>query len=250
MFCRGSNPVQVVAMEALDQHLGCAMNNLIADRAEVARGISLLFNPGDVMEVRIFTTRAGTVSGFFDDRGTAAEAICEADVKYRPEGIYYIINEINPALLGRAYNRLKERVELTTADNNIVRRRRLPVDLDAVRPKGISSTDEEHAAAIQRAYTIADDMAQEWGRPIIADSGNGGHLLYDIDLPNDPEALSFVSAALGELDRRYTDEVVKVDQACKNASRIWKTYGSAARKGDSIPGRPHRISRILEVPQE
>jgi hypothetical protein len=97
---------------------------------------------------------------------------------------------------------------------------------------------------------IADDMEAQWQRPIIGDSGNGAHLLYPIDLANDQEALLFVSAALNELDRRYSDDVVKVDVTCGNAARIWKAYGTVARKGDSIPDRPHRISRILEVPSD
>jgi len=93
-------------------------------------------------------------------------------------------------------------------------------------------------------------MAGEWERPILADSGNGAHLLYRIDLPNDQEALAFVTHALAELDRRYSDDVVKVDVTSANAARIWKAYGTVARKGDSIPGRPHRLSRILEVPRD
>ena len=59
-----------------------------------------------------------------------ASAIAEADAKYRAGGIYYALNRIDPALLGRAYNRLKEHAEYTTADNNIRGRRWLPVDLD------------------------------------------------------------------------------------------------------------------------
>jgi hypothetical protein len=89
-------------------------------------------------------------------------------------------------------------------------------------------------------------MGKEWGRPIIGDSGNGAHLLYRIDLPNDHAGLAFVSGALAELDRRYSDHAVKVDVTSANAARIWKAYGTVARKGDSIPGRPHRLSRIIE----
>jgi hypothetical protein len=224
------------------------MSNLQANRTEVERAVSILFQPGDVVEVRIPKTRVGVVAGYFDNHAAMAAAICEAGAKYHAGGVYYVLNEINPALLGRAYNRLKERAELTTADNNILRRRWLPVDLDPIRPAGVSSSDEEHSAAIKRAYTIADDMAREWERPIIADSGNGGHLAYSIDLPNDREALAFITGALAELDRRYSDDVVKIDTTSANAARIWKAYGTVARKGDSIPGRPHRISRILEVP--
>jgi hypothetical protein len=91
-------------------------------------------------------------------------------------------------------------------------------------------------------------MEKEWDRPIIADSGNGAHLLYRIDLPNNEESLAFVAGALAELERRYSDHAVKVDVTSANAARIWKAYGTVARKGDSIPGLPHRLSRILEVP--
>lgn len=225
------------------------MSNPKADLAEIKRGISLLFTPGEVVEVRIPKTRFGVVSGYFDDHEALVTAILAADGRYRAAGVYYVLNQIDPALLGRACNRLKERVEYTTADNNILRRRQLPVDLDPIRPAGISSSDEEHATAIERARLIAADMAAEWGWPVIADSGNGAHLLYDIDLSNDPESLKFVSGALAELDRRYSDDVVKIDVTSANAARIWKAYGSVVRKGDSIPGRPHRLSRILEVPK-
>jgi hypothetical protein len=219
-----------------------------ADRAEIDRGISLLFDPGEVVEVRIPKTRAGVVAGYFDDHERLAAAIQVADGNYRAGGVYYVLNRTNPALLGRAYNRLKERAEYTTADNDILRRHWLPIDLDPVRPAGISSSDEEHVAAIKRARIIANDMATEWGWPIVADSGNGAHLLYQIDLPNNEDSLKSVSRVLAELDRRYSDATVKVDVTSANAARIWKAYGTVARKGDSIPGRPHRLSGILEVP--
>jgi hypothetical protein len=183
-----------------------------ADPREISRGISLLFRSRDVVEVRIPKTRAGVVAGYFDDHGALATSISGADTTYRAAGVYYVLNHVNPALLGRAYNRLKERAEHTTADNNIVSRRWLPVDLDPVRPAGISSSEEEHEAAIDRAQIISRDMANEWGSPIIADSGNGAHLLYSIDLPNDQESLVLVSKALAELDRRYSDNIVKIGQ--------------------------------------
>ena len=78
------------------------MNNVKADRAEIQRAISLLFKLGDVVEGRILKTRVGTVSGYFDDHGKMAAAIHDADAKYPAPGVYYTINPVNPALLGRA----------------------------------------------------------------------------------------------------------------------------------------------------
>jgi hypothetical protein len=42
---------------------------------------------------------------------------------------------------------------------------------------------------------------------------------------------------------------VKIDQKVFNASRITKAYGTMACKGDSIPERPHRISRMFAPPE-
>jgi hypothetical protein len=220
-----------------------------ADLAEIRRGIGLLFGPGDVIEVRIPKTgRYGVISGYFDDLERLAAELFRADCRYRPPGVYYTINPCVPALLGRAYNRLKERADLTTADTDIRLRRWLPVDLDPVRPAGISSSDEEHEAALARARLIRGELAGEgWGAPLLADSGNGAHLLYQIDQPNTPDALHTVAGLLSQLSGRFSDEHVKLDTTSGNAARIWKAYGTVCRKGDSIPGRPHRLSRVLEA---
>jgi hypothetical protein len=45
----------------------------IADRAEVARALALLYFPGDVVELRAPGRAKGTTSGYFDDFDTLAE---------------------------------------------------------------------------------------------------------------------------------------------------------------------------------
>jgi hypothetical protein len=86
--------------------------------------------------------------------------------------------------------------------------------------------------------------------PVRADSGNGAHLLYLIDLPNDDAAQALVKGCLVTLDMLFSDERVNVDTANFNAARIWKLYGTVSRKGDSTPERPHRRSRILSALEE
>ena len=55
---------------------------------------------------------------------------------------------------------------------------------------GISSSDDEHTAALERAMAIRDELSKRgWPEPIFADSGNGGHLLYQVDLPRDDGGL-------------------------------------------------------------
>ena len=44
-------------------------------------------------------------------------------------------------------------------------------------------------------------------------------------------------------------EDIKVDLSVFNPARIWKLYGTTARKGHNISERPHRIAQVLDVPE-
>jgi hypothetical protein len=90
---------------------------------------------------------------------------------------------------------------------------------------------------------------QGWPEPVVGDSGNGYHLLYRIDLPNDRGSLELVKGVLEALAFKFSDEAVEVDTTTCNAARIWKLYGTTARKGDDAGDRPHRRSRLLKVPE-
>lgn len=164
-------------------------------------------------------------------------------------GIYITLNPCNRALLARAANRLRERAEITTSDTDILRRRRLLIDCDPRKPAGISSTDEEHGRAIAVACGIWDELRLVgFPDPVIADSGNGAHLVYWIDLPNTPAVTEMIKRLLAGIAARCETADIGVDTSVYNAARITKLYGSMVCKGDSIPDRPHRRSRILEIP--
>ncbi len=206
-----------------------------------------------VVEVRALADGV-THSGYFDDYGKLACAVEALDADPSITGIYVTLNAVNPALLARRVNRIKMRLsrkDATTADTDIIRRRWLPIDIDPVRPSGVSSTDAEHAAAIDAAGRIAGYLAEQgFPEPLIADSGNGAHLLYRIDLPNDEAATELVKGVLVTLDALFSSDRVTVDTANHNAGRIWKLYGTVSRKGDSTPERPHRRAKILNTPGE
>ena len=186
-----------------------------------------------------------TFSGYFNDADALIREVLRVETA---TGFYIILNRCMDDLLARRSNRA-DRADKgeTTADREIARRTWLPIDLDAVRLAGISSTDEEHQAAIDRARDVACYLkSQGWPDPILGDSGNGGHLLYKIDLPPDDGGL--VERCLKALHQRFSDARVKVDTSVFNPARIWKLYGTPVRKGDSTSNRPHRMARILEVP--
>ncbi|PKL57405.1 MAG: hypothetical protein CVV35_00315 [Methanomicrobiales archaeon HGW-Methanomicrobiales-6] len=227
---------------------------------ETFNALQFLAPAGGVFEVRALGDR--TASGYFDadHLEQAAKAIEALDAAGTYSGIYVTLNPVNPALLSRRSNRIETRLglkEATTADADIIRRLWFPVDIDPARPSGIGSSDAEHAAALEVAGNVAGFLSEFFGfpAPVRGDSGNGGHLLYRIDLPNDDESRSLIERCLKGLgaafDRSPTEDRpgVEIDQTPFNAARIWKLYGTVARKGDNTSERPHRRARIIEAPE-
>jgi hypothetical protein len=219
--------------------------------AEVAAWLRLLAEPGQVLELRALRWRDGyrrpcTIAGFYDDLDAMARKA--VDLTPRSEGVYFTLNPVDPALKARCANRTQEAEQgFSAADKDITRRRRLLLDADPVRPKGISATDAEKARALEAARAVAEYLrGLGWPHPILADSGNGYHLLYRIDLPAEDGGL--VKRVLAALAARFNTPAVKIDTSVFNPARITKLYGTLARKGDSIPERPHRRSAILELP--
>jgi hypothetical protein len=179
----------------------------------------------------------------------AAQAAAALDAR-KAAGVYIVLNEINPALLARSPNKTSDHLEPTTSDGDIIRRRWLPLDFDAQRPAGISSSEDEHCAAEDVARKCAAWLSSRgWPAPILADSGNGAHLLYRIDLPNDEASAALVRDMLAAIAAQFESEAVKVDRTVFNAARIWKVYGTTARKGYDMPDGPHRFARLIEVPE-
>jgi hypothetical protein len=219
---------------------------------EVLAAARLLFEPGQVVEVRAIT-EYGMASGYFDSVEALSKRVEALDSSPEVQAIYVTLNQVNPALFARRANRVKMRLgkkDATTADSDITARTWLPIDIDPVRPSGVSSTDEEHQAALERAGEIASYLESEWSwpEPVRADSGNGAHLLYRIALPNDDAARDLVRRCLETLAARFDDKKATVDTANFNAARIWKLYGTMSRKGDHTRERPHRRARVLSAP--
>ncbi|MGB8583304.1 MAG: hypothetical protein WCD47_20975 [Candidatus Sulfotelmatobacter sp.] len=225
--------------------------NQEADHENIEEAIRILFEPGQVVEVRAPKAgKYGTVSGYVNDHKKLAEKLEQLSGKVG--AVYYTLNPVNPALLARASNRARKYAKDTTSDaqDNIVERNWLLVDCDPVRPADISSTDEEKTAAKRLVPKIKKYLKTlGWADPVIADSGNGYHLLYRIDLPNDDNGRKLLESALKALAAQFDTSAVKIDQKVFNASRITKAYGTKACKGDSIPERSHRLSKMFAPPE-
>jgi putative DNA primase/helicase len=175
-----------------------------------------------------------------DEAGFAWAAKYALDIERRSSGVYVTLNPVQHRVSGGGF----------ASDRHVIQRRWLCVDIDPTRPAGVSATDAEKAAALALAKTVRDHLrAQAWPEPILADSGNGHHLLYRIDLPNDDAATDLVRRCLIALAERFDRPEATIDLAMYNASRITKLYGTLARKGEPTEDRPHRRSALVEVPK-
>jgi hypothetical protein len=223
------------------------------DASEVRNALKVLVPSGQVTELRVLEATlkgkrwTATFSGYFDD---AEKLVAALSAISSAKGIYIIPNPVNRDLMARACNRLRRAQKGdSTSDKSITERKWLMIDCDFERAAGISASDVEHAAALQRCQEIASYFTElGWTDPIRADSGNGGHLLYPIDLPASDDGM--VNRVLTALSDRFSFGGVKVDTTVGNPARIWKLYGTRACKGDNVPDRPHRMSQIQEVPKQ
>jgi hypothetical protein len=214
---------------------------------ELEASIAAIVQAGSVFELRLLGKhRKRTDAGYFNSPAAAATALAGLDGDYL--GVYITPNPVHPDLLARSANRITPWAQVTSMDPDVTRRHWLLIDVDPVRPSGISSTDAEHAASHAMAQKIMGYLSLLYGfcDPLYNDSGNGAHILYPINEPNTPEVRDAIHLFLKCLSAKFSDAAVKVDITVFNAARIWRVPGTWSRKGDSVPDRPHRKARILQ----
>ena len=221
------------------------------DRAEVEKAVNVLQLPGEVFEVRIIGTsgKKEIISGYFRNTETLFKAFETIDLRGR--NVYVTLGQVKPECFARSQcEHFEKNPPSTTSDTEIIRYRWLFIDLDPVRPAGISSSDEELKISFDLSKKVREYLQSiGFPAPVFAASGNGYHLLYRVDVLNDKEGRALIERCLKVLSAMFDNEKVKVDTTNSNPSRICKLHGTLAQKGTSTPDRPHRMSRIISVPE-
>jgi hypothetical protein len=166
-----------------------------------------------------------TLAGWFDDHGVSG---------------YVTINPVRLDLMARSDSRLT-RARHTTRDADVLCLRWLYLDIDPLRPAEISSTDAELAAAIDRRDAILGDHPELAAVSLWGCSGNGAWILGRLpDYPNDPPHAALLARALFTFDQKYSDNIVRIDTATANPSRLIGLPGTVKAKGSHRPERPWR----------
>ena len=194
-----------------------------------------------VHEVRLLRP-SGIAVGYFDDWDSALRAVENEPEQYR--AAYFTLNPLklpdgvplNPASLRSSSN--------AASATDVARRTWLLIDCDPPRQPKTNSTAEEKQAAREQAERIREWLhSHGWPEPLLGDSGNGWHLLYRVELPNDENAKSLIKDFLARLKQLFT----MVDAGNFEANRLCKLYGSWARKGEHSDERPWRRSVIVDA---
>ena len=222
------------------------------DENEIRNAVYTLHPPDDdegcLFEVRVIDGN-WNLSGYFTNADALIEALQHSDT-HANENIYITLNDIDDACFARKQqNKLIRNATPTTSDSDVKGYRFLMIDLDPERAAGTSASDEELEAARAVGRKIYKYMkATGWNDPVIAESGNGVHLLYRIMLAVIPERIQIVKDCLNALDIMFSTDAVKVDTKTFNPARVCKLYGTMAQKGADTQIRPHRMSKIIYVP--
>ena len=221
---------------------------------KIRRTLDLFVEPGGVCELRVLGGSVRPNGGFFDDLDRMAEVAHMFDKGGQQDGLFFTLNPINRALLARYNNKMCQgkKPELTKGPD-VLKRRWLYVDIDVKgKISGISSRDSEHEEALKAAIDLRDKMVKQagWPMPVYCDSGNGAHLQYRIDLPNNEDSTALVKRTLQCLNRMFNHPTLEVDESTHDPNRIAKLYGTMVKKGEEIEDRHHRRSHIIEVPEQ
>src|SRR5574344_986992 len=217
------------------------------DAQEIRRWHSVFKRDDELFEIRILGDR-NPWSGYFYDIETAIKEL----ERFDNFNIYYSLNEVKSACASREqFNCFRQVKGSATSKTDIEHRWWLAIDVDCERPSGVSSTDEEKAKAHKKAQDVFRFLRDNgFSTPVVCDSSSGFHLLYPIDMDNDQASEDCIKAFLEILANNFTDESVKIDTVLRDANRILRLSGSYGRKGRSSKERPHRLAKILSVPEE
>src|SRR5262249_32313124 len=140
-------------------------------------------------------------------------------------------------------------------DGDVIGRRWLMIDCESKEhSNGLSATEEERTAAwavLDRARGILDTAGLV--HEVICDSGNGWHLFYPIDFPNDDSSKDLLKSIFARrkgqghdaLRERCSDDAAHLDPDTYAACQLAKVYGTISRKGEASAERPHRYTRIV-----
>lgn len=145
------------------------------------------------------------------------------------------------------------KVDRPTRIGDVVRRRWILIDIDrnkTLQPND-PATENEHEDAKELTFEVQSYLSEiGFPAPVQIDSGNGFHLYYRIDMPNDNDHRDLVHSFLKILDNSFSGDKGKIGHECFDARRISRMPGTWSRRGVASKERPYRQSKFVYSPKD
>jgi len=178
-------------------------------------------------------------TGFFNNEDAFIDACQFYNGKYN----IYAGRNPRPACLSEiCENYLDTKRRQRARDNDIEYVTAVSLDIDPIRPKGTSSTDEGHRKAIKFATMLHDDIGG-W----VDDSGNGSYLWIPFAAPI--QVGKYHRNKIKQKCKLWRENIAKVYHPEKYDLRIDGTYDLSRIKKvigtTSVKGEIHRVTRFV-----
>ena len=221
---------------------------------EAKKAISILIPDGKLFEIRTIPKEGETgwrvcVKNTPEDLDTAISGLIEKGLDRIP--LYMTLHEVQQdAMCLHDYGKVQQS-GCCVKDKDIDHYQWLYIDIDPKRPSGMQATDDEP----EHAETVEDQLTEylrnnEFPDPINAFTGNGRAIYYSINMPADAEHQQLIKGFLNALRNKFSTEGADIDTTVSNPARITKVIGCPSCKGEDIPERPYRMSKLLTPKRE
>lgn len=226
------------------------------DHENIADTLIRVFRPEGLSEDRplhLASFGGSAMHGEFSDRDRLAETLGQYAGK---RNLYVIPNAHEPVEVpaGNTLGGTKG-----VRDEQVTARRWLLVDFDVKPAKDFRgpngqekrlASEQETNLARARALDVAGFLGGHgFAEPLHARSGNGWHLLYQLEGGGaDQSGADPYRGVLRLLDERFSDDVIQVDRSTYNAARFTKAYGCPVVGQEADGSRGQRPSFLLPEP--
>jgi len=148
------------------------------------------------------------------------------------------------------YAGVNERKTQSGKSEDVTKLSVIPIDVDPIRPKGASSTEEQLKLAQRKMEKIKAWLKENFNcKPFITMSGNGYHIYIKIppitiDEFNREVVTAKLKAFINEVQKKFNDKKVRIDSTY-DLPRVMKVPGTMSVKGDIW-----RLCKIIEANDE
>jgi hypothetical protein len=204
----------------------------------------MLVSPDDTVELTLFDSRKKVSVAYARSEADQVRLMREADARADVSGVYTVFNRIHDGLYARIGDGRWVPFASRASDNDVTAVVAVYLDFDCVRPRDISSTDDEKRAAYDASFECEQFLSTAFGTDWClgrGDSGNGYSLFVALDpiAPSD-DTRKRIEKFLKAMASKFNTPRVKVDSSVCNPARLCPAFGTRKRKGVDCESRPHR----------